>query len=108
MSCSQHFKTSRGRSGGGLPPPPPPSESASRRRGPPRRSSSNINCDQLSSRHLPVKVRSVKDETADILIFIIVKELLENKKTSNALSYQVLQVNLKTVLVIFTLLSMNY
>ncbi|KAK1895093.1 Polyhomeotic-like protein 1 [Dissostichus eleginoides] len=66
VSCSQHFKTSRGRSGGGLPPPPPPSESASRRRGPPRRSSSNINCDQLSSRHLPVKFHSESSRSEDV------------------------------------------
>lgn len=59
VSCSQHFKTSRGRSGAGLASPPAPTESAARRRGPSRRSSSNINCNKLSSRHLPVKVRLV-------------------------------------------------
>lgn len=58
VSCSQHFKTSRGRSGAGLAPPPAPTESATRRRGPSRRSTSNITCNKLSSRHLPVKCHS--------------------------------------------------
>ncbi|KAK5892196.1 hypothetical protein CesoFtcFv8_012599 [Champsocephalus esox] len=40
--------------------------SASRRRGPPRRSSSNINCDQLSSRHLPVKFHSESSRSEDV------------------------------------------
>lgn len=57
VSCSQHYKTSRGRTGVGLTSLPAPNDSAARRRGPSRRSSSNMN--NLSSRHLPVKVRSV-------------------------------------------------
>ncbi|XP_032374535.1 polyhomeotic-like protein 1 isoform X2 [Etheostoma spectabile] len=64
VSCSQHFKTSRGRSGAGLAPPPAPTESAARRRGPPRRSSSNIN--NISSRHLSVKCHSESSRSEDV------------------------------------------
>lgn len=59
VSCSQHYKTSRGRNSGSLTSPPAPSESAARRRGPTRRSSSNTSLNKLSSRHLPAKVKSV-------------------------------------------------
>lgn len=59
VSCSQHYKTSRGRTGVGLTSLPAPNDSAARRRGPSRRSSSNTSLNNLSSRHLPVKVRSV-------------------------------------------------
>ncbi|XP_077576127.1 polyhomeotic-like protein 1 isoform X2 [Stigmatopora nigra] len=42
VSCSQHYKSSRGRNGGVTPAPPPPAhENAVRRRGPPRRSSTS-------------------------------------------------------------------
>lgn len=58
VSCTQHFKTSRGRSGTGTGPvpPPAPTDSAARRRGPSRGSSSDVN--KVSGRHLSsVKVR---------------------------------------------------
>ncbi|KAM8870049.1 polyhomeotic-like protein 1 isoform 2-T2 [Spinachia spinachia] len=67
VSCSQHFKTSRGRSGAGPPPPPPPTnEGAARRRGPSRRSSSNIACNKVSGRHLPVKCHSESSRSEDV------------------------------------------
>ncbi|XP_074509419.1 polyhomeotic-like protein 1 isoform X2 [Sebastes fasciatus] len=66
VSCSQHFKTSRGRSGAGLAPPPAPTDSAARRRGPSRRSSSNITCNKISSRHLPVKFHSESSRSEDV------------------------------------------
>lgn len=67
VSCSQHFKTSRGRSGAGLAPPPTPSESAAaRRRGPTRRSSSSGNCNKISSKHLPVKCHSESSRSDDV------------------------------------------
>lgn len=66
MSCSQHFKTSRGRSGAGLAPPPAPTESTARRRGPSRRSSSNITCNKISGRHLPVKCHSESSRSEDV------------------------------------------
>uniref|UniRef100_A0A8C4DAN8 Polyhomeotic-like protein 1 n=1 Tax=Dicentrarchus labrax TaxID=13489 RepID=A0A8C4DAN8_DICLA len=66
VSCSQHFKTSRGRSGAGLAPPPAPSESAARRRGPTRRSSSNNTCNKISNRHLAVKCHSESSRSEDV------------------------------------------
>ncbi|TKS82215.1 Polyhomeotic-like protein 1 [Collichthys lucidus] len=66
VSCSQHFKTSRGRTGAGLAPPPAPTESAARRRGPSRRSSSNNACNKISSRHLPVECNSESSRSDDI------------------------------------------
>ncbi|XP_070768028.1 polyhomeotic-like protein 1 [Enoplosus armatus] len=66
VSCSQHYKTSRGRSGAGLAPPPAPNESAARRRGPSRRSSSNITCNKISGRHLPVKCHSESSRSEDV------------------------------------------
>ncbi|CAJ1062470.1 polyhomeotic-like protein 1 isoform X2 [Xyrichtys novacula] len=66
VSCSQHFKTSRGRSGGAVVPPPTPSESAARRRTPSRRSSSNMTCNKMSSRHLPVKCHSESSRSDDV------------------------------------------
>ncbi|TMS10342.1 Polyhomeotic-like protein 1 [Larimichthys crocea] len=66
VSCSQHFKTSRGRTGAGLAPPPAPTESAARRRGPSRRSSSNNTCNKISSRHLPVECNSESSRSDDI------------------------------------------
>ncbi|XP_061631433.1 polyhomeotic-like protein 1 isoform X2 [Phyllopteryx taeniolatus] len=57
VSCSQHYKSSRGIGGtAGPPPPPPPAKNAARRRGPPRRSSSNSN--KLSGQHRNVKCHS--------------------------------------------------
>ncbi|TNN81130.1 Polyhomeotic-like protein 1 [Liparis tanakae] len=64
VSCSQHFKTSRGRSGAGLAPPPATNESTARRRGPSRRSSSNITCNKVSSR--PVKCHSESSRSEDV------------------------------------------
>ncbi|XP_047455496.1 polyhomeotic-like protein 1 [Mugil cephalus] len=66
VSCSQHFKTSRGRSGAGLAPPPAPTESAARRRGPSRRNSSNSACNKMSSKHLPVKCHSESSRSDDV------------------------------------------
>ena len=57
VSCSHHFRTSRGRASAGPPGPPTPSEPVVRRRGP-RRSSSEIACAKIAGRHLPVKVRN--------------------------------------------------
>uniref|UniRef100_A0A673AGE4 Polyhomeotic homolog 1 n=1 Tax=Sphaeramia orbicularis TaxID=375764 RepID=A0A673AGE4_9TELE len=65
VSCSQHFKTSRGRSGAGLASPPGPTESTVRRRGTPRRSSSEISCNKIPSRHLPVKCHSESSRSED-------------------------------------------
>uniref|UniRef100_A0A672GFT1 Polyhomeotic homolog 1 n=1 Tax=Salarias fasciatus TaxID=181472 RepID=A0A672GFT1_SALFA len=66
VSCSQHFKTSRGRSAAGLAPPPTPAESAARRRGPSRRNSSNTNCNKISSKHLPVKCHSESSRSEEV------------------------------------------
>ncbi|XP_028280207.1 polyhomeotic-like protein 1 [Parambassis ranga] len=66
VSCSQHFKTSRGRNAAGVAPPPAPTESAARRRGPSRRSSSNISCNKISSKHLPVKCHSESSRSEDV------------------------------------------
>lgn len=57
VSCSQHYKSSRGRSGGGPPLPLNPTESSAKRRGPSRRGSSNSTYSKVSSKHLSVKVR---------------------------------------------------
>ncbi|XP_008429701.1 polyhomeotic-like protein 1 [Poecilia reticulata] len=57
VSCSQHYKSSRGRSGGGPPLHPNPSENSAKRRGPSRRGSSNSTYSKVSSKHLSVKVR---------------------------------------------------
>ncbi|XP_068998632.1 polyhomeotic-like protein 1 isoform X1 [Embiotoca jacksoni] len=64
VSCSHHFKTSRGRSGAGL--APPPTESAARRRGPSRMGSSNITCNKISSKRLPVKCHSESSRSEDV------------------------------------------
>lgn len=56
VSCSQHFKSSRGRTGAASAPPPAPTESTVKRRGPPRRSSSSNASNKASSRHQLVKV----------------------------------------------------
>ncbi|KAG7474851.1 polyhomeotic 1 [Solea senegalensis] len=66
VSCSQHFKTSRGRSGAGMTPPQSSSESAAKRRGPSRRNSSNISSNKMSSRHLPVKCHSESSRSEDM------------------------------------------
>ncbi|XP_062255904.1 polyhomeotic-like protein 1 [Platichthys flesus] len=66
VSCSQHFKTSRVRSGAGLASPPAPSESMAKRRGPSRRSSSNITSNKMSNRHLAVKCHSESSRSEDV------------------------------------------
>ncbi|CAL8247362.1 unnamed protein product [Lota lota] len=67
VSCSQHFRISRGRAGAGAPPlqPPPHPESSIRRRGPPRRSSSEIASAKISGKHLPVKCQSESSHSED-------------------------------------------
>ncbi|XP_046884716.1 polyhomeotic-like protein 1 isoform X2 [Hypomesus transpacificus] len=64
VSCSHHFRTSRGRASAGPPGPPTPSEPVVRRRGP-RRSSSEIACAKIAGRHLPVKCRSESSRSED-------------------------------------------
>ncbi|KAJ8005160.1 hypothetical protein DPEC_G00143760 [Dallia pectoralis] len=54
VSCSHHFRVSRGRASAGPPGPPAPPDSVTRRRGP-RRSSSEIACAKIAGRHVPVK-----------------------------------------------------
>lgn len=55
VSCSQHFKTSRGRSGAGL---TPLSETAARRKGAPRRSISDTRSSKIPGRNIPIKCHS--------------------------------------------------
>ncbi|KAK3551362.1 hypothetical protein QTP70_016447 [Hemibagrus guttatus] len=59
VSCSHHFRTSRGRSSG------PVYDEMSRRRGP-HRSSSEIACAKITGRHLPVKCRSESSRSEDV------------------------------------------
>ncbi|XP_068612131.1 polyhomeotic-like protein 1 [Brachionichthys hirsutus] len=66
VSCSQHFKSSRGRSAAGQAPPPAPTETTARRRGPSRRSSSNNTSNKVSTRHLPVKCHSESSHSEDV------------------------------------------
>nr|XP_057909529.1 polyhomeotic-like protein 1 [Doryrhamphus excisus]XP_057909530.1 polyhomeotic-like protein 1 [Doryrhamphus excisus] len=61
VSCSQHYKSSRGRNGG-VAPVPPPLETTTRRRGPPRRGSS----DKVSGQHRPVKCHSDSSHSEDV------------------------------------------
>ncbi|XP_030640458.1 polyhomeotic-like protein 1 [Chanos chanos] len=67
VSCSLHFRTSRGRAGAAGPPATPPAvqDGIARRRGP-RRSSSEIACAKIAGRHLPVKCRSESSRSEDI------------------------------------------
>lgn len=65
MSCSHHFRTSRGRSSG------PVYDEMSRRRGP-HRSSSEIACAKIAGRHLPVKVSLSLPTTACLSAQVIV------------------------------------
>ncbi|XP_061804358.2 polyhomeotic-like protein 1 isoform X1 [Nerophis lumbriciformis] len=62
VSCSQHYKSSRGRNGG-VAPLPPPAETVARRRGPPRRTSSDNN--KLSGQRRPVKCHSDSSRSED-------------------------------------------
>lgn len=66
VSCSQHFKTSRGRTAAAAATPPAPTESTGKRRGPPRRSSSNASS-KISGRHLLVKVWKLTVKTSAIM-----------------------------------------
>ncbi|XP_072250158.1 polyhomeotic-like protein 1 [Leuresthes tenuis] len=66
VSCSQHFKSSRGRTAAGQAPPPAPTESSARRRGPSRRSSSNITFNKIASKHLSVKCHSESSRSEDV------------------------------------------
>ncbi|XP_028984784.1 polyhomeotic-like protein 1 isoform X2 [Betta splendens] len=66
VSCSQHFKTSRGRSGVGLTSPPAPTESNSKRRGPGRRSNSSTTCNKIANRPVPVKCHSESSRSEDV------------------------------------------
>ncbi|KAG7271560.1 hypothetical protein CRUP_027834 [Coryphaenoides rupestris] len=67
VSCSKHFRTSRGRPGPAAPPPqpPPPLETSTRRRGPPWRTSAEIACAKISGKHLPVKCQSESSHSED-------------------------------------------
>ncbi|XP_041650334.1 polyhomeotic-like protein 1 isoform X2 [Cheilinus undulatus] len=64
VSCSQHYRTSRGRSGAGV--TPPSADSAARRRGHSRRGGSAVTCNKMSSRHLPVKCHSESSRSDDV------------------------------------------
>ncbi|XP_061573039.1 polyhomeotic-like protein 1 isoform X2 [Cololabis saira] len=66
VSCSQHFKSSRGRSAAGQAPPATPTESSARRRGPSRRSSSSITYNKMSNKHLSVKCHSESSRSEDV------------------------------------------
>ncbi|TSK77027.1 Protein Wnt-4 [Bagarius yarrelli] len=59
VSCSHHFRTSRGRSSA------PVYDEMVRRRGP-QRSSSEIACAKIAGRHLPVKCRSESSRSEDV------------------------------------------
>ncbi|KAM9723967.1 polyhomeotic-like protein 1 [Menidia menidia] len=66
VSCSQHFKSSRGRNAAGQAPPPAPTESSARRRGPARRSSSNSTYNKITSKHISVKCHSESSRSEDV------------------------------------------
>uniref|UniRef100_A0A3Q2QS33 Polyhomeotic homolog 1 n=1 Tax=Fundulus heteroclitus TaxID=8078 RepID=A0A3Q2QS33_FUNHE len=65
VSCSQHYKSSRGRSGGGPPLPPNPTENSSKRRGPSRRGSSNSTHSKVSKSSRSEDVSSEGEEEED-------------------------------------------
>nr|XP_020466573.1 polyhomeotic-like protein 1 isoform X3 [Monopterus albus] len=65
VSCSQHYKTSRGRNAAALASPPAPTESNVKRRVNSRRSSST-RTSKISSRQLPVKCHSESSRSDDI------------------------------------------
>lgn len=56
VSCSHHFRISRGIEAGERPPGSPAMQDIIARRRGPRRSSSEIACAKIAGRHLPVKV----------------------------------------------------
>uniref|UniRef100_A0A669CCK2 FCS-type domain-containing protein n=1 Tax=Oreochromis niloticus TaxID=8128 RepID=A0A669CCK2_ORENI len=66
VSCSQHYKSSRGRTAAGLAPNPAPTESTARRRGSTRRSGSNITSNKISTKHLPVKFNSESSRSDEV------------------------------------------
>ncbi|KAL7887112.1 hypothetical protein AOLI_G00048330 [Acnodon oligacanthus] len=66
VSCSHHFRTSRGRSGGEQQPPAAVVQDTIARRRGPRRSSSEIACAKIAGRHLSVKCRSESSRSEDI------------------------------------------
>lgn len=63
VSCSQHFKTTRGKGGAGL---SPPSETAGRRKGTPRRSISDTRTGKIPSRHIPIKCHSESSHSEEV------------------------------------------
>ncbi|XP_024861535.1 polyhomeotic-like protein 1 isoform X2 [Kryptolebias marmoratus] len=66
VSCSQHYKSSRGRSGAGLPPRPAATESSARRKASSRKSSSNTTYSKISNKHLSVKCNSESSRSEDV------------------------------------------
>ncbi|KAK5613032.1 hypothetical protein CRENBAI_002809 [Crenichthys baileyi] len=66
VSCSQHYKSSRGRSGGGPPQPSNPRENSAKRRGPSRRGSSVNAYSKVSSKHLSVKGHSESSRSEEV------------------------------------------
>ncbi|XP_015226285.1 PREDICTED: polyhomeotic-like protein 1 [Cyprinodon variegatus] len=66
VSCSQHYKSSRGRNGGAASLPSNTTESSAKRRGPSRRGSSNSTYSKVSSKHLSVKCHSESSRSDDM------------------------------------------
>ncbi|XP_013868070.1 polyhomeotic-like protein 1 [Austrofundulus limnaeus] len=66
VSCSQHYKTSRGRSGAGLSPRPAATESSARRKGSSRKSSSDTAYSRISNKHRSVKCNSESSRSEDM------------------------------------------
>uniref|UniRef100_A0A673MBP8 Polyhomeotic-like protein 1 n=1 Tax=Sinocyclocheilus rhinocerous TaxID=307959 RepID=A0A673MBP8_9TELE len=66
VSCSNHYRVSRGLEGVERPPGAPVVQDVIARRRGPRRSSSEIACAKITGRHLPVKCRSESSRSEDI------------------------------------------
>uniref|UniRef100_A0A9J7ZZI7 Polyhomeotic homolog 1 n=2 Tax=Cyprinus carpio TaxID=7962 RepID=A0A9J7ZZI7_CYPCA len=66
VSCSNHYRVSRGLEGVERPPGGPAVQDVIARRRGPRRSSSEIACAKITGRHLPVKCRSESSRSEDI------------------------------------------
>ncbi|XP_052000057.1 polyhomeotic-like protein 1 [Xyrauchen texanus] len=66
VSCSHHYRISRGLDAGERTPGGPVMQDAIARRRSPRRSSSEIACAKIAGRHLPVKCRSESSRSEDI------------------------------------------
>ncbi|XP_051721777.1 polyhomeotic-like protein 1 [Ctenopharyngodon idella] len=66
VSCSNHYRVSRGLEGAERPPGSPVVQDVIARRRGPRRSSSEIACAKIAGRHLPVKCRSESSRSEDI------------------------------------------